>query len=119
MPANDAIEVLQRANAALCSALARFQPERTRCSSVQGRDIAALRHEIRCAAESLRNLPPTAAKDAALEQQTAEFRSNLENLKHALPGFHSRLLAEHSRLAVAHTHSVAASAWVQANKETL
>jgi hypothetical protein len=113
------IEILQRANAALRSALTHFQPQRTRCSAVQARDLFALRSEIRCAADCLRDLPATAAKGPALEKQVSEFRCNLEQLRQALPGFHSRLLAEHARLAAAHTHSVAASAWVQANKKTL
>jgi len=114
-----AIEVLRRVNGVLRSAVTRFQPERTCCSAIQPGHLSTLRREIRNAADCLRDLPATAAKDPALEQQIAELRSNLESLKRALPGFHSRLLAEHSRLAAAHTHSVAASAWVQANKETL
>lgn len=114
-----AIEILRRANAVLRSGLTRFQPERTRCSSVQAPELSALRAEIRSAAEGLRDLPANAKKDPALEKQIAEFRGNLEQLKQALPGFHSRLRAEHERLAAAHTHSAAASAWVQANKKTL
>jgi len=112
-------EILQRVNTSLRHALARFQPEQTRCSAVQAGDLSTLRSEIRHAADCLRDLAATAVKDPALEQQIAEFRHNLENLKHALPGFHSRLRAEHARLAAAHTHSLAASAWVQTNKETL
>jgi len=112
-------EILQRANAALRSALTRFQPERTRCSAVQATELSTLRDEIGSMAVYLRDLPATAAEDPALIQQIAEFRHNLENLRHALPEFYSRLLAEHARLAAAHTHSLAASAWVQANKETL
>jgi len=113
------IEVLQRANAAVRSALIRFQPERASCSTIQGRDIAALRAEIRCAADCLGDLPATDTRDPALEQLITELCRNLETLKQTLPGFHSRLLAEHSRLAAAQTHSAAASAWVQASKETL
>jgi hypothetical protein len=115
---NAVLEVLQRVNAALRYALTRFQPERTRCSTVPAKDLSTLRNEIRCAADCLR-LPANAEKDPALQRQISEFRRNLENLKHALPEFHSRLLAEHARLTAAHAHSAAASAWVQTNKETL
>ena len=114
----DTMATFERVNAALRCALARLQPERTRCSTVPAKDLSTLRNEIRCAADCLR-LAANAEKDPALQRQISEFRRNLEDLKHALPGFHSRLLAEHARLAAAHTHSVAASAWVQANKETL
>jgi len=113
------IEVLRRVNGLLRSAVTRFQPERTRCSAIQAGDLSTLRSEIRHAGDCLRALPAAAAKDPALELETRELRSNLESLKRALPGFHSRLLAEHARLAAARTHSVVASAWVQANKETL
>ena len=117
--AAEAIEDLQRINAALCSAVTRLQPERTRCSAVQATDLSTLREEIHKAADCLRDSAATAAKNPALEQQVADLRRNLENLKRALPSFHSGLLAEHARLAAAHTHSIAARAWVQANKETL
>jgi hypothetical protein len=114
-----AIEILRRANAVLRSGLTRFQPERTRCSTVQAQELYALRAEIRSAAGSLRDLPPNGKKDPVLERQLSEFQGNLKQLKQALPGFHSRLRAELERLAAAHTHSVAAGAWVQANKKTL
>jgi len=117
--ATDTIATFERVNAALRFALARFQPQRNRCSAVQAKELCTLRHHISNVAVYLRDLPATAVEDPALEQQIAEFRHNLENLKHALPEFHSRLLAEHARLAAAHTHSAAASAWVQTNKETL
>ena len=113
------IEILQRVNAALGSALTRFQPERNRCSAVQASDLSTLRRAIRNAAECLRGLPENAERDPALAEEISEFRCNLEELKHALPGFHSRLLAEHARLAAAHAHSVTASAWMQTHKETL
>lgn len=113
------VSILQQANAVLRSALSRLQPERTGCSVIEAAELSDWRGEIRCAADCLRDLPASDAKDPVLEEQIAEFRCNLETLKQALPGFHSRLLAEHARLMMAHTHSVSASGWVQAHGKTL
>ena len=114
-----AIELLRRVNAAVQSALTRFQPERNHCAAVQARDLSTLRGEIHSATDCLRGLAAKAKRDAELEKQVSELRSNLEQLKQALPGLHGRLLAEYARLTAARTHCRAANAWVQASKKTL
>jgi hypothetical protein len=113
------VEILQRANAGLAAAILRFQPERTSAMAITPEEVAALRKEIRCAANCLRELPRVAHKDPALEKHLSLFRGNLEQLKQVLPALQARLVAEQTRLSEAQTQFYAANAWVQANRKTL
>lgn len=114
-----AMEILGNANTFLQKNLTLFQPERTRCSSVRAEDLSALCTELGIVAGSLEDMPQEARNAPGFQRQLNEFRGNLEQLRQLLPGFHDRLLAEQSRLAMAKVHSAAAIAWAQANKKTL
>ncbi|HEX8815597.1 MAG TPA: hypothetical protein VF753_08860 [Terriglobales bacterium] len=114
-----AVEILQRVNTSLAAAISRFQPEHTRASAIQAEELSALRKEIRCAANCIRELPPHATNEPALEKHLSDFRHHLEQLKQVLPALHARLLAEQARLSQTQTQINAAAAWVEANQRTL
>jgi hypothetical protein len=113
------IEILDRVSAELDNAISRFQPERTRASAITPEEVAALRKEIRYAANCLRQLPHDAELDPELKQRLTIFRHHLERLRLALPALHTHLLTEHARLSEAQIRCNAAVAWIQANHETL
>ena len=114
----DALETLRQVNDNLRSALIRLRPERKHCSTIRVQDFSDLLSQLLRAAECLRH--PTAPKAAlALEEESFEYRSNLEKLRHFLPDLHGRLLAEKSRLENAKKHVAAAAAWAQASKKSL
>jgi len=114
----DALETLRQVNASLRSALVRLRPERRHCSTIKPQDFSDILTQLLRAAECL-PVPPPSEADAALERESLEYRSNLEQLKRFLPDVHVRLLAEKSRLEAARNHLAAASSWHQANSRTL
>ncbi len=115
----DALETLRQVNNNLGSALLRLRPEQRHCSTIRPQDFSDLLSEILRAGECLRRLPAPCEEAVALEQETLEYRSNLERLKHFLPELHGNLLAEKARLETAQTHVAAAAAWARASKKTL
>ena len=126
MMSTDALRTLCQVNDSLRSALERFGPEQQRSSPIAACDFSSLLAELLRAGECLRDLaaqPPTGAlpglKDVeVLEQQSREYRNNLEKLKRFLPDLHARLLAEKARLQNAQNHVAAAAAWAGANGKT-
>lgn len=122
MPA-DAVETLHQVNQNLRSALIRLRPERKRCSTIRPQDFSDMLCQLLRAAECLRRKPAHSDEavtiEAALEEESLEYRSNLQKLKHFLPDLHVRLLAEKSRLETARAHVSAAAAWDRASKKTL
>jgi hypothetical protein len=116
----DALETLRQVNDNLRSALIRLRPEQKHCSTITPQDFSDLLSQLLRAAECLRHATAPLPEGAmALENESLEYRGNLEKLKHFLPDLHGRLLAEKSRLETARTHVAAATAWAQANKKTL
>jgi len=115
----DALETLRQVNDNLRSALIRLRPERKLCSSIRPQDFSDLLSQLLRAAECLRCQRTQSEASEALEEESLEYRSNLEKLKDFLPDLHGRLLAEKSRLETAQTHVAAVAAWVRASKKTL
>jgi hypothetical protein len=115
MTASDALETLRQVNDNLRSALIRLHPERKLCSSIRPQDFSDLLSGILRAAECRAH----SESSVAFEEESLEYRSNLEKLKDFLPDLHERLLAEKSRLETAQTHVSAASAWARASQKTL
>jgi len=115
----DALETLRQVNENLRSALIRLRPERKHCSAIRPQDFTDILSQLLRAAECLRRLPAHSDATVALEKESLEYRSNLEQLKHFLPNLQVRLLAEKSRLETAKTHVATAAAWARASKKTL
>jgi len=119
----DALETLRQVNESLRSALLRLRPERKHCSTIKPRDFSDILGQLLQASECLRRLPPHSQPSspiaAALQNESLEYRGNLEKLRHFLPDPHARLLAEKSRLEIARTHVAAAAAWARARNKTL
>jgi hypothetical protein len=115
----DALETLRQVNDNLRSALIRLRPERKLCSSIRPQDFSDLLSQLLRAAECLRRQRTQSEASVALEEESLEYRSNLEKLKDFLPDLHGRLLAEKSRLETAQTHVAAVAAWVRASNKTL
>ena len=115
----DALQTLRQVNEYLRSAMHRLHPEVKHCSSIRPQDFTAILSQLLRAAECRRQPPAPPEAAMALEKELLEYRSNLEKLKHFLPDLHGRLLAEKSRLENARKHLAAATAWADANKNTL
>jgi hypothetical protein len=119
MTPSDALEVLRQVNDKLRSAMVQLRPERRHCSTIKPQDLSDLLGQLQQASECIkRGTRPSELTDA-LEEQSLEYRSNLENLKHFLPGLQVRMLAEKARLESARNHVAAAAAWAQVRKKTL
>jgi hypothetical protein len=114
----DTLETLRQVNDDLRSALFRLSPEQKDCSTIRPHDFSDILTQLLRGAECLRRLLPADA-GAALEKESQEYRSNLEQLKHFLPDLHGRLLAEKTRLENAQLHVAAAAAWARASKKIL
>ena len=112
----DALDTLRQVNENLRSALLNLRPEKKHCSTIQPQDFSDILTQLFRAAESLRQSPANAQTAAALNQESLEYRRNLEKLKQFLPDLQIRLLAERSRLETARSHAAAAAAWAQARK---
>jgi hypothetical protein len=115
----DPLETLREVNDNLRSALIRLHPERKLCSSIRPQDFSDLLSHILRAGECLRRQRPQSEASVALNEESLEYRSNLEKLKDFLPDLHGRLLAEKSRLETAQTHVAATAAWARASNKTL
>ena len=128
---SDAVTTLRQVNDHLRSALERLRPEQTPCSAVTPDDFSCLLAQLLRAGECVGNLYARSAaispldrsahdqQAAAVEQETREYRNNLEKLRSFLPDLHARLLAERARLENARNHVAAAAAWAHASKRTL
>ena len=115
----DTLETLRQVNNNLRSSLIRLCPEHKDCSTIRPQDFSDILSQLLRAAESLGRLPLNSDAGAALEQESLEYRSNLEKLKQFLPDLHGRLLAEKARLKNAQLHVAAAAAWTRASKKIL
>lgn len=115
----DTLETLRQVNDSLRSALIRLRPERKDCVTIRPQDFSDILSQLLRAAECLGRLPLNSDAGAALEQESLEYRSNLEKLKQFLPDLHGRLLAEKTRLENAQLHVAAAAAWTRTSKKIL
>jgi hypothetical protein len=115
----DKLQTLRQVNENLRSTLHRLRPEQTHCSTIQPQDFADLLNEIVRAADCLQGHPVLGDSDPAVEQESLEYRGNLEKLKGFLPQLHRNLLAEKSRLETAQAHVAAAATWARASPGTL
>lgn len=115
-PPDEDLATLRAVNKNLKSALVRFRPERQHCSAIKPHELSDLRNAILQAADCMRGISTQAAPE--FENESSEYRSNLEQLKLLLPDFQVRLLAEKSRLEVATSHAAAAAAWAGASTRT-
>jgi hypothetical protein len=118
---SDALDTLHEVNASLRSALTRLHPERKLCSTITPQDFSGILGQLLRAAECLSRLPATSDAVGAIEieEESLEYRSNLEKLKLFLPDLHGRLLAERARLESAQSHVAAAASWARSSKKTL
>jgi len=116
---SDAFQTLRQVNKNLRSALHRLRPEQTHCSAIQPQEFAELLSEIVRAADCLQRRPVPANADPALQQESLEYRINLEKLRVFLPELQRNLLAEKSRLEAAQAHVAAAATWARASSGTL
>lgn len=119
MMLSDALETLQQVNEYLRSTLIRLRPQQKHCSTIRPQDFSDILSQLLRAGDCLRSLPAHSEAGAALEKESLEYRSNLEELKDFLPDLHGRLLAEKSRLESAQIHVASAVAWARASKKTL
>jgi len=119
MMTSDALEILRQANDSLRSALLRLRPEQRQCSAIRPQELSDLLAQLLRAGECLRRLPAHLETAAALQQESLEYRRNLEKLRDFLPGLQGRLLAEKARLEGAKAQVAAAAAWARASKKTL
>src|SRR5258706_7087970 len=95
----DTLQTLRQVNESLRSALHRLRPEHTHCSAIQPQDFACLLSEIVRAAGCLQSQAIAPVADAALQQESLEYRGNLGKLTGCLPEAHRSLLVGKSRLA--------------------
>ena len=117
--APDVLVALQRANVVLGSILARLQAGQAISSTITSQDLSELENQILLTGECLRNLPSHSPSAAVIKKEASTYLKDLQSLKDFLPYLHSHLLAEKSRLEVARGHIAGASAWADANHETL
>lgn len=115
----DTLQTLRQVNESLRFALHRLRPEHTHCSTIQPQDFADLLNDIVRAADCLHGQPLQPGTDPALEQESLEYRCNLQKLRVFLPELHRSLLAEKSRLETAQAHVAAAATWARASSRTL
>jgi hypothetical protein len=115
----DTLETLRQVNDSLRSALIRLRPEQKDCSAIRPQDFSDILSQLLGAAECLGRLPLNSGAGGTLEQESLEYRSNLEQLKQFLPDLQGRLLAEKARLENAQLHVAAAAAWTRASKKIL
>ena len=115
----DHLETLRQVNASLRSALIRLHPEQKHCSAIRPEDFAALLSEMLRARESLKQLKRDSESAGAVENESLEYRSNLEKLQYFLPDLHGRLIAERARIETARQHVAAAVAWAGTSNKTL
>lgn len=107
----DTLATLRQVNKNLRSVLVHLRPERQLCSAIKPQDFYDLRREILRAADCIRSISLDPQPATELENESFEYRSNLEQLNQLLPDVQIRLLAEKSRLECAQNHVVAAAAW--------
>ena len=115
----DTLETLREVNDSLRSALIRLRPEQKDCPAIRPQDFSDILSQLLRAGECLGHLPLNSEAAAALEQESLEYRRNLEKLKQFLPDLHERLVAEKLRLENAQLHLAAAVAWTRASRKTL
>ena len=115
---NDRLATLRAMNKHFRSALLLLRPERQHCSAIKPQDLVDLCSNIRRVAGCVQgiSLNPQAALE--LENESLEYRSNLEQLQHLLPDLQVRLLAEKSRLEAEKSHLAAAAAWAGTSTST-
>jgi hypothetical protein len=118
MMSEDPLASLRRTNEYLRSSILRLQADQTVCSTIKPQDFTDLLNEILRMGECLRSTPSDSPQLAAMQEESAQYLTNLESLKDFLPQLHGRLLAEKSRLEIAQNHA-AAAAWASASKESL
>ena len=115
----DALETLHQVNDNLRSALLRLHPDQKHCSTIRPQDFSDILGQLLRAGECLRRLPADSEAAIECQEETREYRRNLEDLKIFLPDLHDRLLAEKARLEAAQSHVAAAAAWARASNKTL
>jgi len=118
MMATKAMQSLISANARIRLLLAATQPLGGSVATIRPQDIAGLAQDMACAGQSASELPAE-IDDSDLRREMAEYRSNVERLGRILPSVHEWLLAEKTRLEIAHRRLAAAAAWVEARDKTL
>jgi len=117
-------EILCQVNEYLRFALIRLRPDQKQTSTITPQDFSDLLSQLLRAGQCLRSQPPQSKAAAgvespAIEKESLEYRTHLEELYHFLPDLQARLLAERSRLELAQAHLAATAAWALASKKTI
>jgi hypothetical protein len=110
---------LRLANARLRATLSLWQIQPNYAAVVRPQILVELLGELCNATEWLRGVPADWSRDAELEREIVEYRTNVEQLSQILPAMHESLLAQKARLETARTHLAKAAAWIDADKQTL
>ena len=92
-------------------------PQDTSPSGVTPQQMSALLSELMQAGVWLRSMP--AQKDAALEEELAGYRKQVERLRNLLPSIHAALLSERARLEQERERVRSAAEWARASGQTL
>jgi hypothetical protein len=116
---NESAATLRLANTSLRAWLVRLRAEPIALSPVQADDLQGLLAELLRASGCLRIGPGEKPNDAELENEIAEYRTNLESLAKVLPSVQGRLLAERARIQIEQSHIAARKAWAEASRRTL
>jgi hypothetical protein len=110
---------LRLANTSLRAWLVRLHAEPVALTQIQASDLQNLLAELLRTSGCLRTGSAGATPGIELENEIAEYRTNLESLAKALPSVQGRLLAERARIQVEQSHMAARKAWAEASRRTL
>lgn len=109
---------LHAINGRLRKALAHLRTTRDGLGSAQPEDFSSLRADLEAGLRCLLCLPEKSTADAALDEEIAAYRGNLEELVNTLPVVHARLQTRRQRLESALGHLQAVADWAQASRDS-
>jgi hypothetical protein len=110
---------LRLANTSLRAWLVRLKAQPIALSPIQAQDLHDLLAELLSNSICLRTGSAGAATSTELENEIADYRTNLESLAKILPSVQGRFLAERARLQIEQGHIAARKAWAEASRRTL
>jgi hypothetical protein len=115
---NETAATLRLANTSLRAWLVRLRAEPVALSPIQANDLQELLAELLRTSGCLRTGSTVATLNAELENEIADYRTNLESLAKVLPSVQGRFLAERARLQIEQSHIAARKAWAEASRRT-
>ncbi len=115
---NETAATLRLANTSLRTWLVRLRAEAVALSPIQANDLQDLLAELLRASGCFPIGPDAEPPNAELENEIADYRTNLESLAKVLPSVQGRLLSERARIQIEQSHLAARKAWVEASRRT-